>query len=79
MLARWLIEQREKSVPAAADNLEPEPADCASRTPSDNVLVDRVPCRARRAAIPEISTNFRRSFLEFVVFFARTLFTSSVP
>jgi hypothetical protein len=43
MLARWLIEQREKSVLAAADNLEPEPAESASRTASDNVLADRVP------------------------------------
>lgn len=43
MLARWLIEQREKSVLAAADNLEPESVEAQSRTASDNVLTDRVP------------------------------------
>jgi hypothetical protein len=43
MLARWLIEQRERSVLAAADNLEPESAECEKRTASDNISTDRVP------------------------------------
>jgi hypothetical protein len=50
MLARWLIEQRERSVLAATDNLEPESAECEKRTVSDNVLADRVPLpRASRS------------------------------
>lgn len=42
-LARWLIEQRERSVLAAADNLEPESVESEDRAASDNVLSDRVP------------------------------------
>ena len=43
MLARWLIEQRERSVLAAADNLEPESGESNGHSASDNVLPDRVP------------------------------------
>jgi hypothetical protein len=50
MLARWLIEQRERSVLAPATLETPEPADVAAAAASsngngasDNVLADRIP------------------------------------
>jgi hypothetical protein len=43
MLARWLIEQRERSVLAAANNLESEAEESSGNSASDNILADRVP------------------------------------
>ena len=81
MLARWLIEQRERSVLAAADNLisSPNPGRATGTVRPIMFCPTACRCRVLRATVPEVSIASGTSLSLFGRFFARTLHTASVP